>query len=175
MSQFEPIGGVSLKQYAKLCALMSKTQPAETDKHAQIALENGVTTENWEKAKSGWTAMMMNPQHAMAIQQEFMPEYQRCLAELSGDKEPCSLEDYARIKSAMMFEKDETGKKVNFEIILARDNYKTTEWGTIESYWSCIIGQDVHGRILDKFDAAKAQKYRELVQQHSDRYNKIER
>ena len=117
--------------------------------------------------------MMMNPQHAMAIQQIFMPEYQRCLAELSGGAEPCSLENYARIKAAMMFEKDASGQKVNFETILARDNYKVTEWGTIESYWACIIGQDEHGRILDKFDATKAQKYRELVQQHSDNYNKV--
>ncbi len=172
MSLFEPIAGVSLTQYAKLCALMSKTQPEETARHAQIASDNGVSHENWEKAKSGWTAMMMNPQHAMAIQQIFMPEYQRCLAELSGDAEPCTLENYARIKAAMMFEKDANGQKVNFETILARDNYKATQWGTIESYWACIIGQDVHGRILDKFDAAKAQKYRDLVQQHADNYNK---
>lgn len=173
MSQFEPIAGVSLTQYAKLCALMSKMQPEETVLHAQIAKDNGVTNEDWEKAKSGWTAMMMNPQHAMAIQQIFMPEYQRCLAELSGGAEPCTLENYARIKAAMMFEKDASGQKVNFETILARDNYKITEWGTIESYWACIIGQDEHGRILDKFDATKAQKYRELVQQHSDHYNKV--
>lgn len=175
MSQFEPIAGVSLTQYAKLCAQMSKTQPEETDRHAQIAADHGVSNENWEKAKTGWTAMMMNPQHAMAIQQEFMPEYQRCLAEMSGGAEPCSLENYARIKAAMMFEKDAAGNKVNFELILARDNFKVTEWGTIESYWACIIGQDEHGRILDKFDAAKAQKYRELVQEHSDRYNNIVR
>lgn len=175
MSKFEPIAGVTLLQYAKLCASMSKTQPEETDKHAQIAAELGVSGENWEAAKSGWTAMMMNPQHAMAIQQEFMPEYQRCLAEMSGGAEPCSLENYARIKAAMMFEKDAAGNKVNFELILARDHFKVTEWGTIESYWACIIGQDEHGRILDKFDAAKAQRYRELVQEHSDRYNGIVR
>ena len=175
MSNFEPIAGVTLLQYAKLCASMSKTQPEETDKHAQIAADNGVSPENWEKAKTGWTAMMMNPTHAMAIQQEFMPEYQRCLAEMSGGAEPCSLENYARIKAAMMFEKDAAGNKVNFELILARDNFKVTEWGTIESYWACIIGQDEHGRILNKFDAAKAQKYRELVQQHSDKYNGIVR
>lgn len=175
MSNFEPIAGVTLLQYAKLCASMSKTQPEETAKHAQIAADNGVSNENWEKAKSGWTAMMMNPTHAMAIQQEFMPEYQRCLAEMSGGAEPCSLENYARIKAAMMFEKDAAGNKVNFELILARDNFKITEWGTIESYWSCIIGQDEHERILDKFDAAKAQKYRELVQAHSDKYNGITR
>jgi len=175
MSQFEPIAGVSLTQYAKLCALMSKTQPHETDKHAQIASKNGVANQNWEQAKTGWTAMMMDPQHALAIQQVFMPEYQRCLAELAGDAEPCTLENYARIKAAMMFEKEANGEKVNFETILARDNYQVTEWGTIESYWSCIIGQDVHGRILDKFDAVKAAEYKALVQQHADRYNGITR
>jgi hypothetical protein len=175
MSKFEPISGVTLLQYAKLCAQMSKTQPHETDKHAQIAAAHGVSGESWESAKSGWTAMMMNPQHAMAIQQEFMPEYQRCLAEMSGGAEPCTLENYAKIKAAMMFEKDAAGNKADFELILARDNYNVTEWGTIESYWSCIIGQDAHGRILDRFDAEKAQKYRELVQMHSDKYNGIVR
>ena len=74
MSSFEPIAGVSLEKYARLCALMSKTQPHETDKHAAIASENGVNGESWEAAKSGWTAMMMNPAHALAIQQVFMPQ-----------------------------------------------------------------------------------------------------
>ena len=169
MSQFEPIAGVSLIQYAKLCAAMSKTQPEETDKHAAIAAENGVDAASWEAAKTGWTAKMMDPVHAMAIQQEFMPEYQRCLAEMSGGAEPCSLEDYARIKAHMAFEKDANGEKVNFEIILARDNFKVTEWGTIESYWAQIIGHDEHGRIIDKFDAAKAEKFKALMQEHSDR------
>lgn len=170
MSQFEPIAGVSLTQYAKLCALMSKTQAHETDLQAKIASDNGVTNENWEQAKAGWAAIMMSAEHAMAIQQIFMPEYQRCLSEMSGDAEPCSIENYARIKAAMMYEKDADGNKVNFEIILARDNYKVGEWGTIESYWTCRIAQDEHGRLLNKFDAAKAQRFRELVQEYSSKY-----
>jgi len=175
MSNFEPIAGVTLLQYAKLCASMSKTQPEETDKHAQIAADNGVSNENWEKAKTGWTAMMMNPAHAMAIQQEFMPEYQRCLAEMSGGVEPCSLENYARIKAHMAFEKDANGEKVNFELILARDNYKVTEWGTIESYWAQIIGHDEHGRILNKFDATKAEKFKALVKEHEEKISGLVR
>src|SRR5690606_38098689 len=54
------IAGVGLEQYAKLCALMANTQPEETDKHAEIAQANGVSKENWEEAKKGWTEMMMD-------------------------------------------------------------------------------------------------------------------
>ncbi len=170
MSQFEPIAGVSLELYARLCGLMSKTQPEETDKHAQIAAENGVSSENWAVAKEGWTKMMMDAEHAMAIQQVFMPVYQKTCAEMIGDAEPISLEKYAEIKAAMMFEKDASGNKQDLSLVLAKYGYQTTEWGTFETYWTSRVAQDEHGRMIDNYDSETSQKFKELMQLHANRY-----
>ncbi len=170
MSEFDPIGGVSLEAYAKLCGLMSKTQPEETDKHAQIAADNGVSNADWEVAKSGWTEAMVDPTKAMAIQQVFMPIYQNTLAEMSGGEEPCTLEKYAEIKSAMIHEKDESGEKIAAEIILDRYGYKITEWGTIETYWVSRVSKDEHGRVIDNYNEADGSKFRELIQMYADKY-----
>ena len=170
MSEFEAIAGVTLEEYAKLCALMSKTQPEEVDKHAQIAADNGVSNENWAVAKDGWTKMMVDPGKAMAIQQVFMPIYQKTLETMSDGTEPCTLEKYAEIKSAMIHEKDESGNKLDVEIILYRFGYKITEWGTIETYWVSRVSKDEHGRVIDNYNEADGSKFRELIQMHGDKY-----
>ncbi len=177
MSALEPINGVSLEQYAKLCALMANTNPEDTDKHAEIASENGVSNEDWEAAKTGWTARMQDPAHAMEIQQVFMPTYQKALEEASGGKEPLSLEEYTKIKAAMVHEKDpETQEKIDFQKVLDRHQISITKWGEIESYWQCRVNKDEHGRLQEgKFDEAAAMKFRELFQKHADEYAGIER
>lgn len=169
MSQFEPIAGVSLEKYAELCGLMSKTQPEETDKHAEIAAQNGVSNENWEAAKEGWTKMMTDPSHAMAIQQIFMPIYQKTVANMT-EGEPISLEKYAEIKAAMIFEKDEMGNKVDPNVVLGRYGYQITQWGTMESYWVSRITKDEHGRVIDNFDEEAHRKFNELLNMHGAKY-----
>lgn len=169
MSQFEPIAGVSLELYGKLCGLMSKTQPEETDKHAQIALDNGVSNEDWVTAKDGWTKMMVDPQHAMAIQQTFMPIYQETVASMQ-DGEPLDIEKYAEIKAAMIFEKDAAGNKLDPNIVLGRFGYKITEWGTIETYWTSRIAKDEHGRVIDNYEEESHRKFTELMNMHGAKY-----
>ncbi|MCB9225428.1 MAG: hypothetical protein R2780_12595 [Crocinitomicaceae bacterium] len=170
MSQFEPISGVSLEQYAKLCGLMSGTKPEETDKHAQIAQDNGVSLDSWESAKEGWTKMMMDPQHAMAIQQTFMPIYQQTVASMQ-DGEPISLEKYAEIKAAMIFERDPMGNKVDPNIILARNGFHITQWGTFETYWTSRVAKDEHGRVIDNYDEAAHLKFKELMNRFAAQYS----
>lgn len=172
------IAGVSLEQYAKLAALMVNTQPEETDKHAEIAAANGVANESWEEAKKGWTEIMSNPEHAMAAQQVFMPTYQKALEEATGGAEPCSLEDYSRIKSAMVHEKDPDNpeQKIDFQKVLDREKFTVTQWGAVESYWNSRVNKDEHGRLQEgKFDEAAATKFRELMQKHADEYAGITR
>lgn len=172
------IGGVTLEQYAKLAALMVNTQPEETDKHAEIAAANGVSNEKWEEAKKGWTEVMSSPEQAMAAQQIFMPAYQKALEEVSGGTEPCSLEDYARIKSAMVYEKEPENpeQKIDFQKVLDREGYTITQWGVIESYWNSRVNQDEHGRLQEgKFDEVAATKFRAFIQKHSDEYAGITR
>ncbi|UKN01883.1 hypothetical protein K6119_19350 [Paracrocinitomix mangrovi] len=169
MSQFEPISGVSLELYAKLCGLMSQTKPEETDKHAQIAQENGVNNESWEAAKTGWTKMMTDPTHAMAIQQVFMPIYQETVASMQ-EGEPISIEKYAEIKAAMIFEKDAMGNKIDPNIILGRYGYHLTQWGTMETYWTSRIAKDEHGRVIDNYDEEAHRKFTELINHHGAIY-----
>jgi len=172
------IGGVTLEQYAKLAASMAGTKPEETEKHAEIATAAGVSKEHWEEAKDGWTKMMMDPAHAMEIQKIFMPAYQKALDEASGGAEPLDLDSYARIKTAMAYEKDPENPeaKIPFEQVLAREGIELTKWGTIESYWMPRVNQDEHGRLQEGvFDEALAAKFRELMQKYSDELNGIVR
>lgn len=170
MSDLEPIAGVSLEAYARLCGLMSGTQPEETERHAAIALENGVDGEAWEEAKTGWTRRMTDPAHAMQIQQVFVPIYQRTVAELNDDREPLSLEEYARIKAALIFEKDEQGESLPPETVLERFGYRITQWGAVESYWTSRVARDEHGRIEDHYDEERALRFKQLIQQHGNEY-----
>lgn len=157
---------------------MVNTQPEETEKHAEIAGANGVSKDDWEAAKQGWTERMQNPGYALQIQQVFMPAYQKALEEGQGSEPPCSLEDYARIKAAMVWEKDpeNSEQKIDFQKVLDREGYTITQWGAIESYWNQRINKDEHGRLQEgKFDEQAATKFRELTQKHSDEYAGITR
>lgn len=172
------IGGVGLEQYAKLCALMANTKPEDTDKHAEIAAANGVSKENWEEAKEGWTKMMSDPAHAMAIQQIFMPTYQKALEEASGGEEPCPLDLYAKMKAAMAYEKDPDNpdQKIPFEKVIEREGFDVSKWGTVESYWMPRVNKDEHGRLQEgKFDEEQAKEFRVLMQKYADEIMGIER
>ena len=171
MKTFEPIAGVTLEKYAKLCALMSKTQPEETEKHTQIAAENGVSSANWETAKESWTKMMTNPTEAMAVQQIFMPEYQKTLEGMSNGIAPITLEKYAKIKTALIFEKDNQGNKKTAEEVLRQFGYKTTEWSTIEVYWTSRVAKDEHNRVADNYKEEYGKKFNALMNEFAQLYN----
>jgi hypothetical protein len=176
MDALEPINGVSLEQYAKLCALMTDTKPEDTDKHAEIAQQNGVNKEDWEAAKTGWTERMQMPEYALEIQKVFMPAYQNAQAEARGGKEPCSIEDFARIKAAMSLKKDDaTGEKIDFNKILEEEGYTVTKWGEVEGYWTPRIADPDDPRTGQFFNAEDATKFRELYQKESDKIAGIER
>lgn len=176
MDFLEPINGVSLDQYAKLCALMTDTNPEDTDKHAQIASENGVKKEDWEAAKEGWTKRMQDPSCALEIQKVFMPAYQQAQAQARGGKEPCSIEDYAKIKAEMALKKDPaTGEKIDFNKVLEEHGYNITKWGEIETYWVSRVGDPNDPRVGQNFDAQDAAKFRELYQKEADIVQGIER
>ena len=176
MDPLEPINGVSLEQYAKLCALMIDTKPEETDKHAQIAADNGVSNDDWEAAKKGWTERMQMPEHAIEIQKVFMPAYQNAQAEARGGAEPCPIEEYTRIKAEMALKKDpETGQKIDFNRVLEENGYSVTKWGEAEGYWTPRVASPDDPRTKQFFNAEDAAKFRELYQKEADVINGIER
>lgn len=176
MNPLEPINGVSLEQYAKLCALMTDTKPEDTDKHAEIAANNGVAKEDWEIAKKEWTVRMQDPAHAMEIQKVFMPAYQNAQAETRGGAEPCTIEKYTQIKAEMALKKDpETGQQIDFNKVLEENGYNITKWGEVEGYWTPRVGDPNDPRTGQFFNAEDAAKFRELYQKEADKINGIVR
>jgi len=176
MDFLEPVNGVSLEQYAKLCALMTDTNPEDTDKHAKIAAENGVNKDDWEAAKTEWTKRMQDPSCAMEIQKVFMPAYSQAQADARGGAEPCTLEDYTRIKAEMALKKDPaTGEKIDFNKVLEENGYTLTKWGEMETYWVGRVGDPNDPRVGQNFNEEDAAKFRELYQKEADKIQGIVR
>lgn len=170
MSALEPINGVGLEQYAKICAKMTNSDPSDTEEHARIAATMGVAGPDWEAAKTGWTARMTSPEHAMEIQTVFMPAYQKAQAEERGGGEPCTLEQYVKAKAAMALKKDpaDPTKQLDFQIVVAQAGFTMGQWGEIEGYWTPRIGSNTDERTKEFFNEAAAMKFRELFQIEAD-------
>ena len=66
------IAGVTLAQYAELCAAMADTD-GDTALELAIAAEAGVSAEAWEQAKAGFTAKMQDPADMGKTAMAFMP------------------------------------------------------------------------------------------------------
>ncbi len=162
----EPINGISLEQYAKLIVMMSDCGEDE-EACNKIAEQEGFSRENWKAAKDGWTAKMGDPSDMGKTAMAFMPLYQAELSKKNSEKEPISLEEYARIHSDMAFRKDpnDPAKKINHEDVLKENNISVTKWGEFSSYWTPKVSEA--GELHDKFAA--------YTQQNSDRILGIKR
>jgi hypothetical protein len=162
---FQPIAGVSLEQYATLCAAMMHTGE-DTAAQAAIAAEHGVAAADWQAAQQGWTARFSDPANQGKVAHAFYPLYQAAQARNRGGAEPMSLAQYARITAEYSFEKDAAGKQIDHQIVLARYGLNSTTWGEVTGYWT--------PKVNDPADPAAAE-FRALVQAESDRILGIDR
>jgi hypothetical protein len=106
----------------------------------------------------------------------FMPLYQAAQARARGGQEPCTLEFYAKVHAEMALLKDPLGNQMNHHLVLAQNGTHHQAWLECEGYWTPIVGAPgILGQPNPKFDPARAQKFRELMQQESDRINGIAR
>lgn len=106
----------------------------------------------------------------------FMPLYQAAQARARGGKEPCTLEFYTRVHAEMAFRLDAAGNKLNHHIVLAEHGTHHQAWLECEGYWTPIVGApEILGQPNPKFDPVRAQQFRVLMQQESDRINGITR
>lgn len=160
-----PIAGVTLEQYARLCAAMADTGGDEA-KEIEIAAAAGVSADAWRHAKAGFTAKMQDPVDAGQTAMAFMPLYQAAQAELRGGGPPCSLALYAEISTSYSFEQDALGNQVPPELIFQRHGITAAKWNEYTSYWT--------PRVNDPTDPAAAE-FRVLVQAESDRIFGIHR
>jgi hypothetical protein len=167
MDAFEPINGISLEKYAELSAWMSDTG-GDLDQCAAIAAAHGFSRPDWEAAMNGWTERMRDPALLGKVAVAFMPLYQTALEHKRGGGEPVSLEEFARITAEYSFRKDpnDSDKQINYEVVLQENGLNTTKWSEITAYWT--------PKVNDPADPAAA-KFRELIQQNSDRIFGVQR
>lgn len=157
---------VSLEQYAGLCARMAETG-GDTGKEYSIAGSEGVSVEDWERAKEFYTARMQDPADMGKTAMAFMPLYQAAQAKMRGGGEPGTLEMYTKVHAEMALRKDpsDPAKKLDHMIVIAENGFTHAKWLEMEGYWTPRVGSDQ----FPEYDPALALKFRELFQQESDR------
>ncbi len=166
---------ISLEQYADLCALMADTA-GDVNKENAIAAAHGVGADAWQQAKTYYTAKMSDPNDMGRTAMAFMPLYSAAQARARGGKEPCTLEFYTKVHAEMAFLKDPMGNKMNHHLVLAQNGTHHQAWLECEGYWTPIVGAPtILGQPNPKFDEGKAQQFRVLMQQESDRIHGITR
>lgn len=166
---------ISLEQYADLCALMADTAGDVTKENA-IAAAHGVAADQWQEAKTYYTAKMSDPNDMGRTAMAFMPLYSAAQARARGGKEPCTLEFYTKVHAEMAFLKDPTGNKMNHHLVLAQNGTHHQAWLECENYWTPIVGAPtILGQPNPMFDPAQSQKFAALMQQESDRIHGIRR
>lgn len=173
----DTINGVTLEKYADLCALMAETGTDEAKQDA-IAEANGVTAADWKAAKDGFTKKMMDPADMGKTAMAFMPLLQAAQTKKRGGGEPCTLEVYGRIKAQMAFRKDPTDatKKIDYLVVLQENGYTHQQWIECENYWTPVVSNDPSKpTLMERFDAEKAKKFQQLIQEESDKINGITR
>lgn len=145
-----PIAGISLEQYADLCARMKDTG-TDVDRQAAIAAELGHDRQAWEAAKDGWTERMSNPATAGAVATAFMPLYQDALAR-TGPVRTATFEEYVQMSAMVQL-------RVPFETIYARFGMTGADWSQISTAWVDALTHDQE--LASKFgDAVTAERER---------------
>lgn len=160
----EPVAGITLEKYADLCALMGNTAGDENQEFA-IAAEHGVSPDAWSDAKTGFTAQMSDPSDMGRTALAFMPLYQAAQERMRGGGEPASLETYTKVHAEMAFRKDESGNKIDYNAVLAEHGFTHQSWLEVEGYWTPRVGAPDQ----PKWDPELGGRFRELMQQESDR------
>ncbi len=166
------INGVTIEQYAELCALMADTAGDES-KEIAIAESKGVSGSNWLAAKEGFTKKMQDPADMGKTAVAFMPLYQAAQDKLRGGAEPCSLETYSIVHAGMAFRKDpdNPSEKIDYQVVLAEHGFTHQQWLDCEGYWTPRVGDAEN----EKFDAALAKEFSTILQAESDKIMGISR
>jgi hypothetical protein len=173
----EPINGVSLEQYATLCALMADTAGDES-KEIAISEENNVSGDDWKAAKQGFTARMSDPTDMGKTALAFMPLLQEAQTKLRGGVEPCTLEVYARVHAGMAYRKDpaDSSKKIDYMVVLGENGFTHQQWIECENYWTPVVSKDESKpTLMERFDETKGAQFKQIIQEESDKISGIER
>jgi hypothetical protein len=138
-----PIAGVTMAQYAELCARMARV-PDDPEVFARIAAEQGVARADWEAARAGWTARLENPASARHIVLQYMPLYQAALAAHGGPAASATYEQYIEMTAMINTGTTEPNKRpTQLEPMYAAFGITVIDWSQISTYWVERLTTDV--------------------------------
>ncbi len=127
MDPFAPINGISLERYADLGAALDGL---DKDKKgtAEVLAKEGVTVEDYEAAKTGWTARMQDMTLMGRVATAFMPLYQAALAKRKGGAARISYEDFVHVSALI--------KIYSFEGGMHASGLSMSDWTEAAGYWT---------------------------------------
>ncbi|MBX3129463.1 MAG: hypothetical protein KF718_22280 [Polyangiaceae bacterium] len=127
MDPFAPINGISLERYAELGAALDgldKDRKATAD----VLAQEGVSAQDYEAAKAGWTARMQDMSLMGRVATAFMPLYQAALAKKKGGAARVSYEEFVHVSALI--------KIYSFEGAMHASGLSMGEWTEAAGYWT---------------------------------------
>ena len=128
---YSPINGISIERYADLGAELDGI----TDPQAQAAKVGtlGVGAADWEAAKDGWTARMMDASLMGQVATRYIALYNAALAAKKGVAST-SFDDWVYVSAAI--------QAFGFEGALAHHGISMGDWTTISAHWQVELSKD---------------------------------
>jgi len=122
----QPINGISLERYAELGAAITDVQgDAE---QLRIVQAEGVSPQDWQAAKAGWTARMQDMSLMGRVAMAYMPLYQAALAKRKGGAASASYEDFVAVSAAI--------KVFGWEAALKASGVSQGDWTEVAGQWN---------------------------------------
>lgn len=153
MDLFAPIAQIPLERFAELSAELAEAEqdPAKT---AEILLAQGVSTEDWNAARAGWTERIHDPVRGSPVAVRYSTLFHAALDRRKGPPPDISFEDFA----ALWGEALATGLPAMWQ----RQGITPFAWSRMSFRWISVIAQDP-SRFMP-FIAAAEQHARRLTQ-----------
>ncbi|HRI72486.1 MAG TPA: hypothetical protein PK156_49965, partial [Polyangium sp.] len=98
MDSFAPIAGISLEQYAELCAVLTRHEGA-AEPPPELLQERGISLDAWTAARTGWTNRLEDPTAAVTLGMKFVPAYHAALDRVHGPAPALALDVYAALSA----------------------------------------------------------------------------
>ncbi len=98
MDSFAPIAGISLEQYAELCAVFTRHEGA-AEPPLELLQERGISLDAWSAARTGWTNRLEDPIAAATLGMKFVPAYHAALDRVHGPAPALPLDVYAALSA----------------------------------------------------------------------------
>ncbi len=93
MDPFALVAGISLEQYAELCAVVALYE-GNAEPPAELLHDKGVSLDTWNAARTGWTTRLEDPSTAAMLSMTFVPAYYAALDRVHGPAPTLSFEAY---------------------------------------------------------------------------------